>query len=165
MLRTDQAFMGIILDLALTNLKLGFKTPQESYQHSNIPKSPPTKAVKPSKTSPRKEATMPVISLPTGTDKAVEGLVKSMSWYHYLKAYLLLFLTGPSSLWGNHESSDLEVVCGDQTFKVHSIIVCPRSEFFKAAFYGRFKVNFHAQFDRGLSNGVLGGKDKAHRTT
>lgn len=47
---------------------------------------------------------------------------------------------GPS-LYENRESADLTLVCASQTFKIHSLILCPRSSFFRAAFEGGFKVD------------------------
>ena len=47
---------------------------------------------------------------------------------------------GPS-LCQNRESADLTLVCASETFKIHSVILCPRSTFFRAAFEGGFKVN------------------------
>ena len=49
------------------------------------------------------------------------------------------------SLFEHRESADLTLVCGSHTFKVHSVILCPRSTFFRAAFEGGFKVNIVPQ--------------------
>ena len=49
------------------------------------------------------------------------------------------------SLFKHRESADLTLVCGSQTFKIHSFILCPRSTFFRAAFEGGFKVDIIPQ--------------------
>lgn len=50
------------------------------------------------------------------------------------------------SLFGDEEYSDLTITCGPHTFRVHKAIVCPRSDYFKAACRkGRFKVSAAAE--------------------
>ena len=43
-------------------------------------------------------------------------------------------------LYKSKEGTDMELVCGDQTFKVHSVFLSMRSKFFAAACKGGFKV-------------------------
>ncbi|KAK2803075.1 hypothetical protein FQN50_007156 [Emmonsiellopsis sp. PD_5] len=56
-----------------------------------------------------------------------------------------------SRLYKNDMYSDLTIVCGTKTFKVHRCIMCPRSGFFKAACDGRFReatsgvINLHEE--------------------
>ncbi|KAK2795846.1 hypothetical protein FQN52_003696 [Onygenales sp. PD_12] len=56
-----------------------------------------------------------------------------------------------SRLYKNDRYSDLTIVCGTKTFKVHRCIMCPRSGFFKAACDGRFReatsgvINLHEE--------------------
>lgn len=47
----------------------------------------------------------------------------------------------PSRLFNDPEYSDLEVRCGNRTWKVHRVIVCGRCEFFKACVDRNFKVS------------------------
>lgn len=46
-----------------------------------------------------------------------------------------------SSLLESGEYSDFIIRCGGKDFKVHKVIVCPQSSFFKAALAGGFKVS------------------------
>lgn len=45
-----------------------------------------------------------------------------------------------NSLYENRELANLEIVCGTKTFKVHSSIIRPKSDYFAAAFFGGYKV-------------------------
>lgn len=42
--------------------------------------------------------------------------------------------------FGHEEYSDLNICCAGRVFKVHRLEVCPKSEFFRKACDGRFKV-------------------------
>ena len=44
------------------------------------------------------------------------------------------------SLWTSHMYSDLTVRCGEEEYKVHRAILCPRSVFFAKACNGEFMV-------------------------
>lgn len=44
------------------------------------------------------------------------------------------------SVWSSGLYSDLTVLSGNETFKVHQCIICPRSTFFTAACRGGFKA-------------------------
>lgn len=43
-------------------------------------------------------------------------------------------------LFQTGEFSDVQIICGNRTFQVHSAIICPQSPFFKAALKGHFIV-------------------------
>lgn len=57
---------------------------------------------------------------------------------------------------------DAVITCPKASFKVHLIIVCERSSYFKGAFFGKFKVNrLHNIL---MSNDSVGGADEKDRT-
>lgn len=46
----------------------------------------------------------------------------------------------PSSLYRSGDYSDFVIKCGNDRYKVHKAVVCPRSPFFRAIFNGNTKV-------------------------
>ncbi|KAF3399976.1 hypothetical protein F1880_008434 [Penicillium rolfsii] len=44
-----------------------------------------------------------------------------------------------ASLHLNSDYSDLAIICKDETFSAHKLVVCPRSKYFQRACYGGFK--------------------------
>lgn len=52
-------------------------------------------------------------------------------------------MSGLENLFGPSKYSDLTVRCGEDEYKVHRAILCPRSDVFAAACDGGFKVQFY----------------------
>ncbi len=50
------------------------------------------------------------------------------------------------------KASDVTVICGNDVFKVHRAVICPQSNFFKAALSGGFMVSHSYRYARVVDN-------------
>ncbi|KAI9781527.1 MAG: hypothetical protein M1839_005942 [Geoglossum umbratile] len=67
-------------------------------------------------------------------------------WAHIGADYRgLIEATG--SLFQSDKYSDLTITCGNEVFKVHRAVVCPRSKFFAAACDGKFKEGITSEIE------------------
>lgn len=50
-------------------------------------------------------------------------------------------ISGLGNAFGSSKYSDLTIHCGSDVYKLHRVVICPRSDFFAAACDSGFKVH------------------------